>query len=166
MVTPEDVHGGQVRRVSNTHENYFGSTFPNLDNTDIVVDLGIDEYLAMSFVYQPHPVAANGASRLASLQANVTYGVPVVSTLTVSPCPGDFSVESQTVAEHCVAALDHAYGTFYFSPPGVGFPFCELEPGATYYINIIHTDDYLNELPYCQTVRNGRCALYMRQFGF
>lgn len=123
------------------YSSVFGAEFPGITGQGVAIGQSRDTYFAMEF---------NTGSTTA-IRGNWTFESPQISPtttgsklMTISQCPGDFD---QTAIENEMGpnCYLHTGSSFLNSvgwklPGGTGAR-CELDPGKTYYLNMIYTTD-------------------------
>ncbi len=152
-----------ITRDSYSYTTFFGDDFPALNSASPELDIELGHYAAISFVAAGSTAHPNGQSKVSFLQANLNFGIPNVSTASISPCPGEFEQSTQTLSNpRCIATLSEGSGDLLVDD-NVFFGRCDLVDGQTYYINVIHSSNYKTTPPNCKVTRNNACATMMRQ---
>lgn len=152
-----------ITRDSYTYQAFFNDSFPATNNASPELDIELGHYASISFVAarSTHP---QGYTTLSGLQANLNFGIPGKSTISISPCPGEFESSTQTLPnQFCIRQADLGNNGSVGIADAPAFGRCDLTTGQTYYINVIHTENYKTIAPYCDVVRNNGCAIMFRQ---
>ncbi len=152
-----------ITRDSYTYQAFFNDTYPATNNASPELDIELGHYASISFVAarSTHP---QGYTTLSGLQAGLAYGIPEKSVISISPCPGEFETSTQTLPnDFCINEADFGNNGSIGIADAPAFGRCELTNGQTYYINVIHTENYKTKPPYCDFLKNNGCAIMFRQ---
>lgn len=140
----ECIHSGSAEGADCfSYREIFGSDsnpFPGPDGSARNFALQRDEYAAMQFIV-PENLSRKGSWDLTESQFGLGSAGGKLST--ISKCPGDFdkdAIDAESTGT-CYVKMDGTGGIVRFEPAGGGDRFrCDLEPGETYYLNIVFTD--------------------------
>lgn len=122
------------------------SSFPGSEGSNRNFILNRGEYAAMQFIV-PQDFNREGGFNVTEAQFGVgTAGGKIWS---ISKCPGDFDRDAISAESTGRCYIQGSGSTsILYQPEGGGDPFrCELERGATYYMNLIFTDSAAGTAP-------------------
>lgn len=134
-----------------------GFQFGETTHTDVLINLATNQYAqAVNFRY---PTPQNFRRRIDFVSPPTNYNKANQTTVSVSSCPGDFSTSAACVK--VVAPFTSM--RFSNNPNDSASIYCILEPGETYYFNVVHSPDPYNQSPSCLSSSDNECALFFTE---
>ena len=128
----------------------FGSStnpFPGPSGSQRNFVLRRGEYAAMQFTV---PTNLNRQGTFNVVEAQFGVGTAGRKIWSISKCPGDFDRAAITAdyGGNCYRWVDGGSGAIAWAPAGsASAGYCELEPGETYYLNLVYTESEAGTAP-------------------
>ncbi|MGJ8664005.1 MAG: hypothetical protein ACSHWU_10150, partial [Marinicella sp.] len=134
-----------------------GLEFGVSTNTDVLINLFNTHYaVASNFTYPDTP---NFRRRLDFVSAPTSHNKAHLSTVSISLCPGDFS-ETAVCSKVVESFRSMSFSSDTNDNPSL---YCILEPGKTYYMNVINSSSPYTITPSCDDMSDSNCALFFTE---
>ena len=132
-----------------------GLPFGQSTNSEATVNFNINTFVAASGFSLP---TADVRRRMTFEDAPTNINQALVSSISVSECPGDFTKTATCVKNDVSRGQTMLFST---KQSDVGDDtICSLDHTKTYYINYIHTGDPYNGQSRCSNINHQTCALF------
>jgi len=149
---------GLSKNESTYREINEGLDFGQSTNTSVLIDISINQFFSASGFGTNQ---TNFRRRIVLIDAPTSNNQMKTGMFSVSECPGDFTSNAR-----CRRTINRSdtlrFSTYQDDDPGF---YCILEPGETYYINFVLSQDPYNVPPECLDPSDTVCAVFYSETG-